>query len=460
MLKIRNKKISILVMSVIMLASLLFPFALPVDGAQGKEVKQSISLGVNSQITQINDKTIALNTNSSVLTAAKGGPRGFYAKWEMDLGGMRGCSSLCWDYYYFINDKQVATVFPDGGLDALNCSKNKCLTYQVKGNKLVLSNGKTYSFKVNSASELEIDGDKYTKYLPSSRLKLQGKYESFSYSSNPLGSGLASSITYTFNNDGTFFDSSFTGFTTDGSSTGDNSGVSTSVGSQSKASGTYEIVNYTLSLKYKNGTTKKYLFFLPEQPSTKMLRIGGRDFLSANADGKSGSKPKPLEQPFADFLTTKKIAKKQMLFTFKPNKSDQLTNIKIALVGYQWAKLTIEPAYTNSFKGFGDKGIVALTAKYRIYNGSTETVTLNSLHATLDLPGSKASVTASNGLTPIIKDQLKPGESVDTMSVFLVPAEHFEKNKDFELGFGQLLNLKGQDVFQGERIGFYIWKDL
>lgn len=458
LLEIRNKKISILVMSVILLSSMLLPFALSVEGAQGKEEKQSLSQELNSQTAQINDKIITLNTEKSVSSAAKGAPRGFYAKWEMDVGGMRGCSSLCWDYYYFINDKQVATVFPDGGLDALNCSKDKCLTYQLKGNKLVLSNGKTYSFKVNSANELEIDGDKYTKYSPSSGLKLQGKYESFSYTSTPLGSGLASSITYTFNKDGTFIDNSFTGFTTDGSSTGDNSGVSTSAGSQSKATGTYAIVNYTISFKYKDGTAKKHLFFLPEQPSTKMLRIGGRDFLIA--DGKSGTKPQPPEQPFADFLTTKKIANKQVLFTFKPNKSDQLKNIKITLDGYQWAKLTIEPAHINSFKGFGDKGIVALTAKYRIHNESAETVNVNSLYATLELPGSKASVKASNGLTPKIKDELKPGESVETMSVFLVPAEHFEKNKDFELGFGPLLNLKGKDVFQEEWIGFYIWKDL
>ncbi|MFF0830157.1 hypothetical protein ACFYU8_25110 [Brevibacillus sp. NPDC003359] len=100
------------------------------------------------------------STNTDVLAAANLVPKGFYAKWEMDVGGARGCSSLCWEYFYFINDKQVATTFPDGGIDALNCSKDKCLTYQIKGNKLTLSN-------------------KFIKYTPSTGLKLQGKYESF-----------------------------------------------------------------------------------------------------------------------------------------------------------------------------------------------------------------------------------------------------------------------------------------
>lgn len=437
LLAVRKKKISLWVISAMMISAILLLFVPTVEGAQGKESDAS--------------------TNTNVVAAAKVAPKGFYAKWEMDVGGARGCSSLCWEYFYFINDKQVATTFPDGGIDALNCSKNTCLTYQIKGNKLTLSNGKSYTFKVKSTNELEINGGKFIKYAPSTGLKLQGKYESFSYSSNVLGTGYASSITYVFNKDGTFVDNSIVGVTTDGSSTGDNSGTSTSVGSESKASGTYQIVNYTLSLTYKDGKTKKLLFFLPEQPSPKMLRIGGRDFLLADGNA---AKPQPPEPPYTDFLTTKKIAKKQVLFTFKPNKSDQYDNIKITLQGYQWAKLTIEPAYVKSFQGFSDKGIVALTAKYRIDNTSAQTVKVSSLQATLDLPDSKATVKAANGLTPTVKDELKAGESVESMLVILVPAEHFDKNKDFKLWFGPLLNLNGQDVLQEEWLNFNIWKKL
>lgn len=429
----RNKTIAILLISLLMLSVLLLPMTASAEGS--RETPST--------------KTVA--------AAAKIAPKGFYAKWSMDVGGARGCSSLCWDYFYFINDKQVATTFPTGGIDALNCTKDQCLTYQITGNKLTLSNGKSYTFKVKSATELEINGGKYIKYAPSTGLKLQGNYESFSYSSNPLGTGVASSVTYAFNKNGSFIDSSFAGVTTDGSTTGDNSGSSTSVGTESKSSGTYQITNYTITLTYTNGTTKKLFFFLPEQPSAKMLRIGGRDFLLA--DG-SAPKPQPPEQPYADFLTTKKIAKKQVLFSFKPNRSLQRENVTITLHAYQWAKLTIEPAYTQSFKGFSGKGIVALTAKYRIQNGSADTVKVSSLRQTLQLPQSKATVTATSGLAPTVKDELKPGEGVETMAVFLVPAEHFEGNKDFELQLGPLLNGKGADVFQGEWLGYNIWKKL
>ncbi|WP_314585745.1 copper amine oxidase N-terminal domain-containing protein [Paenibacillus terrigena] len=396
--------------------------------------------------------------NKGMLTRGQGAPRNFYAHWEMDVGGLRGCPNLCWDYYYFVNDSQVATALPDGGIDALDCNRDACLSYEIKGNTMTLNNGKSYSYKVISDKELEIDGDKYTKYSPVSGLKLQGKYESFSYTSSTLGSGLASSLTYTFNKDGTFVDSSFTGFTSDGSDSGDKSGVSTSVGSESNSSGNYTITEYTLLLKYKDGTTKKLFFFLPEQPSVNMLRIGGRDFLLKD---EKGSTLKPQEQqPYSDLLTTRNIAEKEVLFTFEPKRSDQVSNIKITLEGYQWAKLKIDSAHSDSFKGFGDQEIVALTAKYRIQNASPETIRLSDLSLMLALPQSSATVKATQALAPKTREELESGESIETMGVLLVPADHFDKNKDFELRFGPLLDAEGKDVFQADRITFNIWKNL
>ncbi|WP_193726540.1 copper amine oxidase N-terminal domain-containing protein [Paenibacillus guangzhouensis] len=479
----------------------------------GKKGNQTFSLKLNSKTVQINGKPVALTTPGTTVKghtlvplrfvgeatgavvgwnstqqvisiyseefmkvkgltradaqveANKGVPvagqraaaRDFYAHWEMDVGGLRGCPNLCWDYYYFVNDKQVATTLPDGGIDALDCNRDACLSYEIKGNTIALSNGKSYSYKVVSDTELEIDGDKYTKYAPASGLKLQGKYESFSYSSS-AGSGLASSLTYVFAKDGYFADSSFNGFTSDGSDSGDKSGISTRVMSESNASGTYTISDYTLLLNYKDGITKKLLFFLPEQPKVNMLRIGGRDFL-LKEDQDSGTK-KPQEQPYSDLLTTQNIAEKQVLFTFEPKRSDQVSNIKITLEGYQWAKLKIDAAHSSSFSGFGDQGVVALTAKYRIQNDSSELLKLSDLAVLLSLPQSSATVKATQTLAPKTSEVLQAGESVETMAVLLVPANHFDKNKDFELRFGPLLDMEGQDLFQGERIAFHIWKNL
>ncbi|WP_332262474.1 stalk domain-containing protein [Paenibacillus sp. GSMTC-2017] len=430
------------------------------------KAQQTISIYSEAfiKLTGISKATAQKEVNKGAPIVIKGKPNGFYAKWEVDLIGLTYCGTLCWDYYYFVNDKQVATEFPDGGIDALDCSKHKCLTYEIKGNTIVLSNGKTYSYKLN-ADSVEINGEKYTKFLPSATKRLEGKYESTSYMSSQQGATLTTSTTYTFKKDGTFHDSSFKGVTADVTDQGDDSGVSVIGSSDSKKSGTYTIVNYSLLLKYSEGTSKQQLFFLPEQPDVNMLRIGGRDYLLEEADGTNGKPSKPgtepkEEKPYEDLLTTEKIAKKEILFSHQPNDKKELAGIEFTLEGYQWAKLTIESAYQKLFTGYGDKGIIALTVKYSVTNKSTETINVNSLNVSLELNDPEVGILASNQLAPIVKDELKPGESVEKMSVILLSADYFERNKDFELGLGPLHNLDDKDVFEGKWLGFYIWKDL
>ncbi|KPV57330.1 hypothetical protein QJ48_22765 [Paenibacillus sp. A3] len=101
-----------------------------------------------------------------------------------------------------------------------------------------------------------------------------------------------------------------------------------------------------------------------------------------------------------------------------------------------------------------------MTAKYRIDNESAQTINVNSMKETLELPGSTANIKATTALAPKVKDELKPGESVEKMVVILLSTETFESYKDFELGFGPLNNLEGKDVFNDEWIGFNVWKDL
>ncbi|MFD0590300.1 copper amine oxidase N-terminal domain-containing protein [Paenibacillus sp. GCM10027627] len=395
--------------------------------------------------------------NKGVPTVPKGTLQGFYAKWELDVGGIRMCTSLCWSYYYFLNDKQVVKTIPVEGPDAINCSKDKCLTYQIKDNQLILSNGEKHSIKIVSDKNLEIAGKTYTKYSPSGRLKLEGKYASDSYVTNPQG-GIASSVEYTFFKDGTFRDDKFAGVTADGSDSDSETGTSVAAGSQSKSSGTYTIVHYTLLLAHHNGKVERKLFFLPEEPGVGMLRIGSRDYLLDNKPGGPGTPAK--EPPYEDLLIKNKIAKKEVLFTFQPKKSEGLNGITVELTGYQWAKLNIEPAYASSFQGYGDKGIIALTAKYKIKNDSGQTVKANSIVVTLELDNPSVGLKSSPNLEPKASDELKSGASVEKMAVILLPADYFENNKDFQLSFGPMTDSGGKDSFQGDWLGFTIWKSF
>ncbi|WP_409343616.1 hypothetical protein [Paenibacillus sp. MBLB4367] len=114
--------------------------------------------------------------------------------------------------------------------------------------------------------------------------------------------------------------------------------------------------------------------------------------------------------------------------------------------------------FDNKFVGHTTDGSGSGDQLYRIRNESAQTVHVNSLKVTLQL--TDASAQATSGLAPKVKDELKPGESVEKMSVILLPADRFETSKDFELGFGPLNNLEGKDVFQNEWLGFYVWRDL
>ncbi|MBT2765830.1 hypothetical protein J7E85_32485 [Paenibacillus sp. ISL-20] len=101
-----------------------------------------------------------------------------------------------------------------------------------------------------------------------------------------------------------------------------------------------------------------------------------------------------------------------------------------------------------------------MTAKYRIDNESEQTVNVNSLKVTLELPDSDLSISEVSSLALKVKDELKPGEGMERMSVILLSMDHFDGNKDFELAFGPLNNLEGKDMFQEKWLGFNIWKDL
>ncbi|AFC30878.1 hypothetical protein PM3016_4096 [Paenibacillus mucilaginosus 3016] len=207
-----------------------------------------------------------------------GSPSGLYAGWTVDVTGY--CGGLCWRYYYFMPDGKVYIREPENGLDAVACTPEDCVTYEIANQEIRLGNGDKYPYEVKSESELKINNLTYRKIPVSDGVKLEGEYRSFSYAGNGSGGGVASESLFTFRKDGTFSGSGWAGAFTDGSDTGgDGSGSSTVVSSEREAAaGTYAIQGNTIELVYSDGTKVRKLFFLPEHPGTEMLHIGGLDF--------------------------------------------------------------------------------------------------------------------------------------------------------------------------------------
>ncbi|MDO3410429.1 hypothetical protein QWJ34_11710 [Saccharibacillus sp. CPCC 101409] len=176
---------------------------------------------------------------------------GFFARASADLLGSRSCGGTCWDYYYFLDDRQVVETPPPLEGEQIECAEDGCLAYKVNGDKLEIG-GESYSLEI-SEKGIAIDGDFYARHEPLDRPSLEGLYTASNYTEGQSGVGLSTGSTLAFRPDGTFLDDSFLGVSTDGSEFGDGTGIDSTHLANAEAAGTYSVVNYTIQLTYKDG---------------------------------------------------------------------------------------------------------------------------------------------------------------------------------------------------------------
>ncbi|MFS0724890.1 copper amine oxidase N-terminal domain-containing protein [Paenibacillus sp. 1P07SE] len=402
-------------------------------GLTKEEAQREVAQGVASATDTLPPSTTGLS--------------GLYAHHSLDLLGSRSCGGVCWDIFYFVDDRHVVEELPETGVDRLDCSKDSCLTYEVKGGKLVLSNGKSYTLVIKAGGDAVIDGDTYTRHAPLKGTVLNGKYEASGYTSAPGGTGLAKVSTYVFRPDGTFTDSSWTGVTADGSEDGGSgTGVSSTMTSGSAASGTYSIQGYTITFKYNDGTTEARMFFMPDQDDG-MVRIGRGDYLL-----KEGI------PPYQNKLVTEGFADKEVLKERTPDFTEEHGGIEINLIGYQWAKVDVKPAHQQSFTGFGDQGIIELTAKYVVTNNSGQSINVNTIESAVRSEALSANVLETTDLRSPMPDELKPGASIERLAVFLIPADRFGQFTSMKLTFGNVMTTGGKDLFENQVLAFSIYE--
>lgn len=385
--------------------------------------------------------------------------RGFYVHSSADLTGYKGCRGMCWDFLYFLNDHQLIKKAPEGGWDQANCSKDQCLSYEIKNEQLIID-GKTHPLQISDKS-ITVNKDLYFKHEPLNRLKLDGKYDASSYVGGTLGGGFSSTSTMIFKPDGRFFNDSWIGVISDGSDvSGDGSGVSFTITDESEATGRYTIINYSILLEFNNGTKEVYPFFRPDR-NERMLKIGGRDFLiddsydpDAVTEPADNEEPAAPVEPYKDMLVIDNIAVKKNIHQELPDESEEEGGITITLKGYQWAELDISPDHRPSFNNVGEDTIIAFTAHYTIVNETLSDVDLSTLKSALwvytgHLPESPA-------LSPKVDTVLKAGKSVERLATFVVSADIVAEWEDPDLFFSELKTTTGEDVFDGYEIEFWI----
>jgi hypothetical protein len=184
--------------------------------------------------------------------------QGMYYGLRDDFGGYE-CGGACWDIYTFLPDNHIFVgAPPQGGPETIDCTRDKCSTYTISEGKLNLSAGNSRTIETSKNGELLINGVFMTPVTPvTNGLTLQGTYKYISYRGLVGINAFSSSSTeyLSFASDGTFE-------STDLSIASLDVIVSDTHSSSSKSdTGTYTISGNTITLKYKDGTTARLLFF-------------------------------------------------------------------------------------------------------------------------------------------------------------------------------------------------------
>lgn len=184
--------------------------------------------------------------------------QGMYYSFRDDFGGYK-CGGACWDIYTFLPDKHIFVgTPPQGGPETIDCNRDKCSTYTISEGKLTLSAGYSRTIEISKDGELYIDSDFMTPVAPvTNGLTLQGTYKYISYSGLVGINAFSTSSTeyLSFASDGTFESTNLSIASLDVT-------VSETQSSSSKSdTGAYTITGNTMTLKYKDGTTARMLFF-------------------------------------------------------------------------------------------------------------------------------------------------------------------------------------------------------
>ena len=217
----------------------------------------------------------------------KGGLSGFYASFQVDVTGV--CGGLCWDYVLFTPAGRVYTREPDTGIGDAACTRllpnglPVCDRYTRRGSTIRIGAERAVPFR-RTAKGVRIDGRDYRRVAPAPRLRLRGRYRSFSFIAAGGGTGgTAVERTFTFQPNGRFTRTGFVGGTF--SPLPGDPGASVVTTSSNTNSGTYRVVGgNTMELRFKDGTRSRTFFWLPEGRGSgnrpKLIRMGGNDYVA------------------------------------------------------------------------------------------------------------------------------------------------------------------------------------
>ncbi|MCM2677098.1 DUF5068 domain-containing protein [Alkalicoccobacillus plakortidis] len=176
------------------------------------------------------------------------------------------------------------------------------------------------------------------------------------------------------------------------------------------------------------------------------------DFILSDEQGEQSESSSSFYQ---DKLVTNNMADKEMIYEEEGiGQSETIDDVTVTLEGVQYTEITPTESYEQSFDDFGDKGIVALTAKLTIDNQSDEDIPLLSTGIFLDTDDGRSRYMDQGMLSPDHPKDISAGETDEVYHVFLFRKDEFGLYETFSLEYGPFRGEDGKDLFKGHQAVF------
>lgn len=164
-------------------------------------------------------------------------------------------------------------------------------------------------------------------------------------------------------------------------------------------------------------------------------------------------------QIYPDKMTTDNIAEKELFFEKTDiNETKEIDGVKITLNGVQYANITPTEGYKDSFSNFGDSGVVALTAKITVENGSDTPFDKFFVDRKLIVDENRGTVLSQGMLEPTYRGTFNPGDKEEFITVFLFRKDEFDIFKELELQVGPLKDSDAKPLFKEKTVTFVVPK--
>lgn len=179
--------------------------------------------------------------------------------------------------------------------------------------------------------------------------------------------------------------------------------------------------------------------------------------LGMDEEGTAKNEEKESKGFYKDAITDDNMGEKTMLDEDTDfNKTEALRDVDVTLEGYQFTEFVPNKESEASFQS--DNGIILLTVKFNIDNGSDSEIDTSAVSSKLIVNDGTEYMRNNNMLNPYGKDDIiEKGDKGDMLQVYSMDKEKYDKiwkDKSFEIEIGPMKDDHAQDISKGSTVEF------